>query len=86
MIDLAKMVEDVATAGRAQPKPPVPAIAWTDGDRPESVRLVCIGWVNGDAARDYVRYHDDDVYPPLLWRKPSRHADQPVYVIGREDA
>jgi hypothetical protein len=85
MIDLAKMVEEIATAGQAKPKPRVPAIAWTDGDRPESVRLVCIGWVSRSNLEDYEAHPEHEI-PPMLWRKPSRHADQPVYVIGRDDA
>lgn len=68
MIDLAKMVEAVATAGRAQ-----------------QTGLVCIGWISRANLEEYQSDPEHEL-PPMLWRKPSRHADQPVYVIGREDA
>ena len=70
MIDLAKMVEEIATAGQPQP---------TAG-----TRLVCIGWISRSNLEDY-QVDPENALPPMLWRKPSRHADQPVYVIGRED-
>ena len=44
--------------------------------------LVCVGFANGDALQDYLRYRDEDgVNPPLPWRKRSHHADTPLFVV-----
>lgn len=67
---------DLATA--AQPK--VAAIAWTNGDSPESVRLVCIGFTNRAAAGDHLA-EPDEYLAPMLWPRKNRFASTPVYMM-----
>jgi hypothetical protein len=44
--------------------------------------LVCVGFANGEAIQDYLRYRDeDDLSPPLPWKRRSRHADTPLFVL-----
>jgi len=49
--------------------------------------LVCVGFANGEALQDYLRYRDEDsISPPLPWKKRSIHADTPLFVIEEVEA